>query len=168
MKLTVLIDRSTRNIGRSCAWLVLSMVLVTFVIVVLRYAFDSGWIWLQESVIWMHAAVFMLAAAYTLARDEHVRVDIFYRHFDRRKKALVDAIGTLIFLVPVSVFFIWSSWEYVSVSWQIRETSVEAGGLIFPLLPVMKAFIPVMSGLLLLQAISLLHKAWAIFFSDSG
>ncbi|MCZ6584533.1 MAG: TRAP transporter small permease subunit, partial [Gammaproteobacteria bacterium] len=65
--------------GTVIAWLTIMMVLVTFVIVVLRYAFDLGWISMQESVTWMHAAVFMLGAAYTLKRDEHVRVDIFYR-----------------------------------------------------------------------------------------
>ena len=159
MNIAKLIDEINIRIGRATAWLTLVMVLVTFLIVALRYVFDSGWIWLQESVTWMHAAVFMLAAAYALARDEHVRVDIFYRNFSPRGKALVDTAGSLFLLLPVSVFLIWSSWDYVAASWSIRESSREAGGLIFPLVPILKSFIPIMSAMLLLQAIGMLCRA---------
>ena len=76
--------------GTVIAWLTIMMVLLTFSIVVLRYAFNLGWISMQESVTWMHAAVFMLGAAYTLKRDEHVRVDIFYRGMSVRRQAIVD------------------------------------------------------------------------------
>ena len=162
-----LIDRINVAVGRASAWLTLAMVLVTFVVVVLRYMFDLGWIWLQESVTWMHAAVFMLAAAYTLARDEHVRVDIFYRGMQPRRQALVDAAGTVLFLIPVTVFLIGSSWHYVNLSWSIRETSQEAGGLVFPLVPIMKSFILVMSGLLLLQAVGILVSSIAVIRSGS-
>ena len=159
MKFADLLDRFNIAVGRICAWLTLLMVLVTFLIVIMRYVFDVGWIWLQESVNWMHAAVFMLAAAYTLARDEHVRVDIFYKDLAPRGKAFVNAIGTMLFLIPVAVFLIWSSSEYVSVAWKIRESSVEAGGLAYPWIPILKSFLPVMSVLLLLQGISLLCRA---------
>ncbi len=135
------------------------MVLLTFVIVVLRYAFDLGWIWLQESVIWMHAAVFMLAAAYTLAEDEQVRVDIFYRDLPLRKKAFVDLAGTLLFLIPFTLFLIAKSWGFAAVSWRIHETSPDAGGLVFPMVPLMKSFIPLMGLLLLLQGIAMLIRA---------
>jgi len=123
MNFAELVSRFTTVVGRSVSWLALIMVLVTFVVVIMRYALDMGWIWLQESVNWMHAAVFMLAAAYTLARDEHVRVDILYKGFSARGQAIVNAIGTLIFLIPVCVFLIWSSWEYVAIAWRIREAS---------------------------------------------
>lgn len=159
------IDRFTVAVGRVSAWLTLIMVVLTFVIVVLRYAFDLGWIWLQESVTWMHAAVFMLAAAYTLARDEHVRVDIFYRDMPPRRRAMVNALGTILFLVPVALFLLWSSWEYVSVSWSIREASPEAGGLVFPLLSILKSFIPLMSGLLLIQGASILIRSGLVLAS---
>ena len=99
--------------GRAIAWLTVPMVVTTFVIVVLRYAFDLGWIWMQESVIWMHAVVFMLAGAYTLNWDAHVRVDIFYRGMSSRRKAWVNLLGIALFLMPVSVFLIATSWEYV-------------------------------------------------------
>ena len=154
-------------VGRSVAWLTLFMVLVTFVIVIMRYALDMGWIWLQESVNWMHAAVFMLAAAYTLARDEHVRVDILYKGFSARGQAIVNAIGTLIFLIPVCVFLIWSSWEYVAIAWRIREASVEAGGLAYPWVPLLKSFIPVMAGLLLMQGIAMLTLAIITIRTDN-
>ena len=149
------IDKLNRSVGRITAWLTLAMVLVTFCVVVLRYLFDTGWIWLQESVTWMHAAVFMLAAAYTLADDQHVRVDIFYREMSEPGRALVNALGTALFLLPLSVFLIWSSWDYASLSWEIHETSREAGGMIFPFPSIMKSFIPATAFLLLLQGIAM-------------
>lgn len=141
-------------IGRLTAWLLLPMVVGTFVIVVLRYAFDLGWIWMQESIVWMHAAAFMLAAAYTLNRDEHVRVDVFYRDMAPRGRALVDLLGTLLFLLPMAAFLLFTSWDYVSVSWQIREGSREAGGLPYPMVPLLKTMIPITAGLLMLQGIA--------------
>ncbi|SVC15426.1 uncharacterized protein METZ01_LOCUS268280, partial [marine metagenome] len=76
--------------GQAAAWLTLVMVLATFIIVILRYAFDIGAIWLQESVIWMHGMVFMLGAAYTLQREEHVRVDVFYCKMSQKHQAVVN------------------------------------------------------------------------------
>jgi TRAP-type mannitol/chloroaromatic compound transport system permease small subunit len=153
------IDRFNIAIGRAIAWLTFTMVIVTFTIVVFRYVFDSGWIWLQETVNWMHAAVFLLATAYTLARDEHVRVDIFYRKFSTRTRAIVDALGTLFLLIPFCVFLFWSSFDYVSMSWSIREGSREAGGLGFPAVPLMKTFIPLMATMLLLQGIGIFSRS---------
>ena len=95
--------------GRLIAWLTLLMVLVTVVVVVLRYLFDAGWIWMQESITWMHAAVFMLGAAYTLRQDEHVRVDIFYREMSAKRRALVGVVGAFLFLLPVCFFIAASS-----------------------------------------------------------
>jgi TRAP-type mannitol/chloroaromatic compound transport system permease small subunit len=159
MKFVERIEKFNSVVGQASAWLTLAMVLVTFIIVIMRYAFDLGWIWLQETVTLMHAAVFMLAAAYTLARDEHVRVDIFYKKLTARGQAIVDALGTAFFLIPVMVFLIWSSSAYVAVAWRIRETSVEAGGLAYPWVPVLKTFIPLMAALLLLQAIVIVVRS---------
>ena len=145
--------------GSLVAWLTLLMVLVTFIVVVLRYAFDLGWISMQESVTWMHAAVFMLGAAYTLKRNEHVRVDIFYRSMTPQRKALVDLLGTLIFLLPVAVFLAVTSWDYVYTSWIIREASREAGGLPYPFVPILKSLIPVTAGMLIIQGIANLIAA---------
>jgi len=160
------IEKFNSVVGQASAWLTLVMVLVTFAIVIMRYVFDLGWIWLQETVTWMHAAVFMLAAAYTLALDGHVRVDIFYKSMTARGQAIVDTLGTAFFLIPVTVFLIWSSSSYVAVAWRIRETSVEAGGLAYPWLPVLKTFIPVMAILLLLQAMVILARSIVCITSD--
>jgi TRAP-type mannitol/chloroaromatic compound transport system permease small subunit len=146
------INRLSEGIGRAVAWLTLIMVLVTVVVVVLRYLFDVGWIWMQESITWMHAAVFMLGAAYTLRRDEHVRVDIFYRQMSARRRALVGIAGTVLFLLPVCVFIGMSSWDYVTSSWVINEASREAGGLPYPFVPILKSLILITAVLVGLQA----------------
>ncbi len=154
-RLLAQLERANVLIGRGVAWLTLTMVVVTFTIVVLRYLFGIGWIWLQESVTWMHAAVFMLGASYTLARDEHVRVDVFYRPARDRRRAVIDLSGTLLFLIPVALFLFWGSLDYVLASWAIQEGSGEAGGLIYPAVPLLKSLIPVTALLLLLQALVL-------------
>ncbi len=140
--------------GIAISWLTLAMVLVTFVVVVLRYAFDLGWIAMQESVTWMHAAVFMLGASYTLRCDEHVRVDIFYRKLSNRNRAIVDLTGTVVFLLPMAGFLVLASWDYVTTSWTIREASREAGGLPFPFVPILKSLIPATAIMLVLQGVA--------------
>jgi TRAP-type mannitol/chloroaromatic compound transport system permease small subunit len=149
------IDRASIATGRATAWLTLAMVLVTFVIVILRYVFDTGLIWLQESVTWMHAVVFMLGAAYTLQREEHVRVDIFYRDMSDRRRAWVNLLGVLLFIIPLCVFFIFSSFDYVAAAWRIREVSRDAGGLPFPFLPILKTALILMPATVLLQGVAM-------------
>ena len=139
-------------IGRGTAWLTLAMVLVTFLVVLLRYAFDLGWIAMQESVTYLHGLVFMLGAAYTLRHDGHVRVDIFYRKLGVRGRCWVDLLGTLVLLIPTCLFIAWMSWDYVSVSWQVREGSREAGGL--PGVFLLKTLLLVMPLLLLMQGLA--------------
>ena len=151
-----------RKTGEIVSWLTLAMVIVMFLLVALRYWFDTGWIWMQESVTWMHAAVFMLGAAYTLADDAHVRVDIFYREMSVAQKAWVNTLGTLVFLLPFTGFITWISWQYVEISWAIRETSFESGGLPYPWIPLMKSFIPAASLLLLLQGVLMLVRSLQI------
>lgn len=115
--------------GRAVAWLTVGMVLVTFAIVVFRYVFSLGWIWLQESVSYLHAFVFMLGAAYTFKHDGHVRVDIFYRAYRPRQKALVDLLGNLLLVLPVCAFIFFNSWDNVINSWIRLEGSEETNGL---------------------------------------
>jgi len=143
--------RSIAFVGKSVAWLTLLMVALTFVIVVLRYGFNLGWVWLQESVTYLHAMVFMLAAAWAFQTDDHVRVDIFYRDRSERQKAAINLLGTLIFLVPVCLFLLIGSWNYVAVSWAGQEGSREAGGL--ALVYLQKSLILALPGMLLLQAV---------------
>lgn len=139
-------------VGRTLSWLTLLMVLVTFAVVVLRYAFDMGWIAMQESVTYMHACLFLGGAAFTLKHHGHVRVDIFFHRFSRRGQAWVDLLGSLFLLMPVSVFIGWISWDYVASSWGLFEGSREAGGL--PGVFLLKTMILAMAGLLILQGLA--------------
>jgi TRAP-type mannitol/chloroaromatic compound transport system permease small subunit len=138
------------------------MVLVTFVIVVMRYVFGAGLIWLQESLGWMHAVVFMLGAAYTLQQEEHVRVDIFYRKMTEKQRAWVNLLGVLIFIFPMCGFFIYESLDYVGVAWSIGEVSRNSGGLPYPFVPLLKSVLVVMPFMVALQGLSLLLRAAAV------
>ncbi len=152
-RLVVLCEAINEWLGRLISWLSLGMVLATFSVVVLRYAFDLGWIWLQESVTFMHAGLFLVGAAYTLKHQGHVRVDIFYRRFSPRAQAWVDLLGTLFLLLPVCVFIFIVSWDYVAQSWVLHEGSREAGGLDGVYL--LKSLILAMAGLLVLQGLAM-------------
>ena len=153
-----MLDRFSSLVGKASAWLTLFMVLVTFVVVVMRYVFDAGLIWLQESVVWMHAVVFMVGAAYTLQQEGHVRVDIFYREMSATGKAWIDLLGVLVFLLPLCAFLAWKSVDFVAVSWKLQEASREAGGLPYPLIPLLKSILVVMPIAVGLQGISLLLR----------
>jgi TRAP-type mannitol/chloroaromatic compound transport system permease small subunit len=137
-------------IGRGVSWLTLAMVLLTFTVVILRYGFNQGWIWLQESVTYLHAAIFMVAAAWAFQTDDHVRVDIFYRDSSDKYRDAVNLAGILFLLVPFSLFLLLIGWNYVAASWATMEASREAGGL--PFVYLLKSLILVMPALLLLQA----------------
>ena len=139
-------------VGRAISWLTLLMVIVTFLVVLLRYAFDLGWIAMQESVTYMHATLFMLGAAYTLKRNGHVRVDILYQRLGRRAQAAIDLFGSLLLLLPVSLFIAWIGWEYVAESWAVHEGSREAGGI--PGVYLLKTLMLLMPALLLVQGIA--------------
>ena len=156
---TGLIDRISTLTGKAAAWLTLFMVIVTFVVVVMRYVFDAGFIWLQESVTWMHAVVFMLGAAYTLQQEDHVRVDVFYRNMSPQRQAIIDVTGVIIFLLPLCFFLGWKSFDFVAASWSLREASRESGGLPYPLLPLLKSVLVVMPAAVALQGVSLLLRS---------
>ncbi|MCG6937996.1 MAG: TRAP transporter small permease subunit [Gammaproteobacteria bacterium] len=136
--------------GRTVSWLSIFLVLVMFAVVVLRYVFDSGSIALQEVTTYLHASVFLVGMAYTMQRDAHVRVDIFYSRFSRQTKAWVNLFGAVFFLLPFMLFISWVSWEYIADSWSVLEGSREAGGL--PGVFLLKSLILVMTFLLSLQA----------------
>jgi TRAP-type mannitol/chloroaromatic compound transport system permease small subunit len=146
------IDTFTEYSGRTLAWLTLGMALLTGLIVVLRYGFGIGSIPAQEAVIYMHGSLFLLGAAYALKVGAHVRVDIFYRNYSRRTRAWVDSLGGILFLLPLCVFILISSANYVSVSWAMRETSAEPGGI--PAVFLLKSLVPLMAINLALQAVA--------------
>ncbi len=153
------LDAVSIKVGHAVSWLTLLMVLVTFVIVVMRYAFGAGLIWLQESLTWMHAAVFMLGAAYTLQQEQHVRVDIFYRKMSDKHRAWVNFLGVLVFIFPICAFFVYTSIDYVAASWSIREVSRNSGGLPYPFVPLLKSVLIIMPVAVGLQGISLLLRS---------
>jgi TRAP-type mannitol/chloroaromatic compound transport system permease small subunit len=155
------IDRLSNATGKFVAWLTLLMVIVTCIIVVLRYVFDAGLIWMQESVVWMHGTVFMIGAAYTLLHEDHVRVDVFYRAMSERRRAWVDLIGVVVFLLPLCVLLVVRSYDFAAFSWSIHEASRESGGLPYPFVSILKSVLVVMPIAVGLQGISLLLRSVA-------
>ena len=146
--------------GKICSWFVALMVLVTCLVVVMRYGLDMGSVFLQDVVLYLHGGLFLLGAAFALKRGAHVRVDIFYRNFSTSKKALVDLLGNLIFLQPICWTIFLYSWGYVEFSWRIMEVSPEPDGL--PFVYVQKSLLIVVAILLALQSISEILKSLLI------
>jgi TRAP-type mannitol/chloroaromatic compound transport system permease small subunit len=146
------IDRLNTAIGRAVAWLVIVVVVLQFVLVVARYLFGLGSVWLSETVIYAHATLFMLAAAWTLHTGGHVRVDIFYADASARTKALIDLVGALLLLLPFMLVLIWLSVPYAARSWAILEHSQEASGL--PIVFALKTLIPLFAVLMALQGVA--------------
>ena len=146
------IDRLNRTIGRSAAWLALAMVLVQFIVVVMRYVFGIGSIMMQEAIIYMHAVLFMMAAADTLLQDEHVRVDIFYASATPHRQALINLLGCAPLVVPFCLLLAYYAYDYVAISWSVREGSRETSGI--QGIYLLKSVILVFAAQLLLQAAS--------------
>ena len=159
------IDAINDWIGRGIAWLTLGMVLVGFVVVLLRYVFGLGSTIMQESIIYMHATVFMVCAGYALAHNGHVRCDIFYAAATPRNKAIIDIVGTLLFLLPMCILVVWTAWPYVRASWAVLETSHE-GRLGIPAVFLLKSLILVFPALLAVQAVSLVLQS-ALFLAGA-
>ena len=142
------------------------MALVTVVIVVLRYAFDQGAIVLQESVMYMHGFVFMLGIPYALKMDTHVRVDLIYSRLSTNRRALINLLGHLFFLIPVCLFILVYSQSYVMSSWRLLEGSAEVGGI--PAVFILKSLIPAMAILLLLQGLAECIRAFHQVYRRDG
>ncbi len=153
LRLADLIDALNDRIGRAVSWLTLAMVLVQTLVVLQRYIFGVGQIWLQESVTYMHGLVFMLAAGYTLLHGGHVRVDIFYREASLRTKAVIDFLGCYLFIFPVMAIILTTAYPYVRLSWLVREGSTETSGIQGVYL--LKSIILVFAVLVILQGLSL-------------
>jgi TRAP-type mannitol/chloroaromatic compound transport system permease small subunit len=164
--LTRFIDQTTELIGKVVSILAILMVVVTCYIVIARYVFNTGSIAVQESVIYFNAILFMLSAGFTLKHNGHVRVDVFYGKASPRYKAWVDLFGSLFLLMPVAIFIMVASWDYVSSAFAIKEQSGEAGGL--PWVYLLKGMIPVMSIVLIFQGIAeIIRNAFILFAPDS-
>ena len=151
------IDRLIAAIGRAVMWLCLFLVLTQFTVVLMRYAFGIGSIWLTESILYAHAALFLLAAAWTLQQDGHVRVDVFYSRASPRTKAIIDLLGALILLLPFMAVIFFFALPYAARSWAILERSRETSGL--PFVYLLKSLIPLFALLMGLQGISQAMRA---------
>ena len=159
------IDKTTNLVGNAVSWLTTIMVIAVVAVVITRYFLQVGSIALQESVTYLHAMIFLLGIAYTLKHGGHVRVDIFYRQFSPRRKALVDFCGGLFFLVPVSILIFYSSWDYVIASWAIGETSAENNGL--PFIYLLKTLMILMPAALLLQGVAEILKSLLVLINQT-
>ena len=151
------INTLNSKIGKFVAWLLFFMVITTCIVVVLRYVFNIGFIWMQELVRFFYAAVFLLCAAYTMVDDEHVRVDIFYSKMTKPNRAIVDLIGNIVFLIPFCITIFYYSFNYVINSWAQLEGSLEERGL--HVVYIMKTFIWAFSIMMLFQGISSIIKS---------
>lgn len=150
--LTYSIDKLTTGLGRALSWLTAIMVVTVVAVVLLRAVFNFGSIGIQESVAYMHATVFLLCMAYTAKANGHVRVDILYRKATLVQKAWVNAVGSILFMLPFALFLTFISWDMVGRSWELQEISTNPGGL--PLVFVLKSLIPLCGILMALHSLS--------------
>ncbi|WP_029064782.1 TRAP transporter small permease subunit [Labrenzia sp. DG1229] len=152
LKLADVLERVNSFIGNTLCWAALAMMLLQFVIVLLRYVFGYSYIFLDEGVLYFHAALFMLGAGYTFLVNAHVRVDIFYAKCTERTQAWIDLFGHLFLLTPALIVLIWFSWPYVRGSWAILEGPISVGGI--PASYLLKSLIPAYCVLLLIQGVA--------------
>lgn len=156
-RIASVLDRFASGCGRFLGWFTLAMVLIQSLVVALRYGFDGGSLALQDAVVYLHGAAFMLGLAYALQAGAHVRVDVFYRTMSARGKAWVDAVGCLIFLLPVCIFIAVGSLQFAATSWAVWESSASADGLGGVYL--LKSLIPLAAATLALQGIAQFARA---------
>jgi TRAP-type mannitol/chloroaromatic compound transport system permease small subunit len=150
------IDRMNTAVAVVVKWLALVMVLVQFCIVIGRYVFGFNSIAAQESVLYMHATLFMLGAGYTLLVDKHVRVDVFYAKVSDEARRRIDVFGHVFLLIPSMLALLYWSWPSVRNSWKILEGPISVGGIEAVFL--LKSLIPAFCILILLQSLSLLVR----------
>lgn len=159
-------DAVNRAMGRLAWWLALLLVAMQFSIVLLRYVFGTTMIVMQEGVLYVHAALFVFAAGYTLLHEGHVRVDIFYSQAPPRAQAIINLAGVLLLLVPTCLFIIAFSWTYVARSWAIFEGPLLPGGIRAVYL--LKTLIPLFAVLFLIQGLSMALKSVLLLMRGDG
>lgn len=150
-KLVALIDNFNTFIGKKISWFNLLTIFFVFIVTFLRYVFNYGNIALQEAGLYTHVFIFSLAAAWVLKDNAHVRVDVLYRSFSEERKAWIDLIGTLFLLFPTTIFVLWISLDYVTLSWERLEGSPDVGGLHYYYL--LKTNVLIIFGLLFIQGL---------------
>jgi len=158
------LDTLNRGVGGIVRWAALAMVLVQFTVVLLRYVFGLSDVALDESVLYLHATLFMLGAGYTLLVDAHVRVDIFQARAGPRARAAIELFGHLCLLQPSMLVLLWWSWPSVRNSWSIFEGALSVGGI--PASFLLKSLIPLFCVLLLLQSVAGVLRSLAVLGSS--
>jgi TRAP-type mannitol/chloroaromatic compound transport system permease small subunit len=151
------ISALNRAIGEVFSWLALACVLLCFTVVVQRYFFNTSTLWMQDLYVWVSGAMFTAVAGFALLRDDHVRVDIFYRPASLKRKAWADLFGVFAFLLPFMFVVIYYGWTSVRRSWSFYEASGNIGGM--PGLFILKSFIIVFAVLVGLQGIAMALRA---------
>ena len=157
-KYVTFVQALNKKVGESCSFLLLAMALLTFIIVVFRYVFHMGWVWLQELVVYFHAILFLMTSAYALKEGGHVRVDIFYEKLNAKNQALVNLLGGVFLLLPTCIVILCLSFPYVLDSWSVLEASQDGAGL--PGVFLLKTFIVLAVVLLALQGTALLVESY--------
>ncbi|WP_226783128.1 TRAP transporter small permease subunit [Oceaniglobus trochenteri] len=155
--LTAAICRVNWIVGQVFAWLSLGIVVVCFTVVVQRYVFSTSYVWMQDLYIWLNGAMFTAVAGFALLRDDHVRVDIFYRPARMRTRALIDLMGVVLFLLPFTVIVYIYSMPFVKRAWSYGEGSANVGGM--PGLYILKTFIIAFVALLALQGLAMIGRS---------
>ncbi len=151
------IDNINEKVGFAASWLTTILVVVVCYDVFTRYLLKKSSVAAQELEWHIFAVIFLVGAAYTLKHDKHVRVDVLYARFSPKRKAIINMIGCVIFLMPFIIMIIWTSRNFVANSYMFGETSPDPGGL--PARYVLKGFIPLGFFFLFMQALSLLFKS---------
>ncbi len=159
-RLSCVFERLISAIAHIIMWAGLAMMLIQVLSVLLRYVFGINFIWMQESIIYLFALLFLLGAGYALIKDEHVRVDVVYTTLSPRKKAMVNMLGTYLFLFPVCGLIIWAAGGYVAAAWLNQEGSQDASGIQAVFL--LKSLIPAFATLLAMAGFVVAAKASAV------
>lgn len=150
------IDQLNTAVAQVVRWLALFMVLIQFFIVLGRYVFGVNSIAAQESVLYLHATLFMLGAGFTLLVDKHVRVDVFFSKLGATAQRRINIFGHVFLLLPSMTALLYWTWPSVRNSWKILEGPLSVGGIEAVFL--MKTLIPVFCILVMLQSVSLLVR----------
>ena len=158
------IDTLNESIGRGVSWVTLGLVLVVFFDVVMRYLFNTSFVFTQELEWHLFAFIFLVGAGYTLLHDSHVRVDIIYQRLSTNGKAWINLAGVILFLLPSCFLVISTSWHFVAYAWSVMEGSPDPGGI--PCRFLVKSTITIGYILLCLQGISLALKSLLQLLSD--
>lgn len=158
------VDSLNENVGKAVSWLTLLLVLTVCLDVFTRYMLKMSSVGVQELEWHIFATIFLVASAYTLKHNKHVRVDVIYMNFTPKTQALVNCIGSLLFLLPFAIMAIWASQNFVLNSWNIGEISPDPGGL--PARYILKSMIPIGFFLIFLQGLSMAGRSFVQFLND--